>query len=227
MNTRARFNLRIVCRGKALFFSLDYLSRIDEPWALSTNIGLLLEFFKSLLVLFALILFRSFSVAVSPLALFLVASAALFVSLAFLASAGTALLFVSTVTTTVIILLLSLLLVLFVFLLSAFLLGIVFLGFLVTIADKEVLWFLKVNDVSATIKEMCLVDHIVEPELNGFFFILDCQKDTVSIKLLSWMMCLTPKVYDIIIHEGTGYILIEFLVSKSAQSRRFRGFITI
>lgn len=70
---------------------------------------------------------------------------------------------------------LLLLLVFLFLLLQTLLIGIVFSCFLVTIADKQLLRLLKIYDVSATFKEVRLGDHIIEPEFDGLFFILDCE----------------------------------------------------
>ncbi len=70
---------------------------------------------------------------------------------------------------------LLLLLVFLFLLLQTLLIGIVFGCFLVTIADKQLLRLLKIYDVSATFKEVRLGDHIIEPEFDGLFFILDCE----------------------------------------------------
>jgi hypothetical protein len=70
---------------------------------------------------------------------------------------------------------LLLLLVILILLLLTLLFGVEFGCFLVTIANKELLRLLKIYDVSATFKEVRLGDHIIEPEFDGLFFILDCE----------------------------------------------------
>ena len=70
---------------------------------------------------------------------------------------------------------LLLLLVILILLLLTLLFGVEFGCFLVTIANKELLRLLKIYDVSATFKGLRLGDHIIDPELDGLFFILDCE----------------------------------------------------
>jgi hypothetical protein len=58
--------------------------------------------------------------------------------------------------------------------------------------------------MSATLKEVGLVDHIIVPEFYGLFFILDCEQDAMLVKLLIWIVSLTLEVHNVVIKKGGG-----------------------
>jgi hypothetical protein len=137
----------------------------------------MLQLFEKLLALLTLIWIPSLPIAIFPVTTFAslaTATTALFGVL--LATPLLAPVFVLAFRALIIALGLLLLLVILLFLLFTLLFGGVEFGcFLVTIANKELLRLLKIYDVSATFKEVRLGDHIIEPEFDGLFFILDCE----------------------------------------------------
>ena len=58
--------------------------------------------------------------------------------------------------------------------------------------------------MSATLKEVGLVDHIILPEFDCLFFVLDCEQDTMLVKLLIWVVSLTLEVHNVVIKKGAG-----------------------
>ena len=136
----------------------------------------MLQLFEKLLVLLSLIWIPSLPIAVFPvtaLASLATATTAFFGIL--LAAPLLAPVVVLAFRALIVALGLLFLLVFLFLLLQTLLIGIVFGCFLVTIADKQLLRLLKIYDVSATFKEVRLGDHIIEPEFDGLFFILDCE----------------------------------------------------
>lgn len=172
---RGRFELYLSW-SHTLFILLHNFARIRESWAITSNARAMLQLFEHLLVLFTVILIPSLSIAVFPVT-----------SLASLATNTTALIgvllaapllapVVELAFRALIVALGLLLLLVFLFLLLTTLVFSVEFGcFLVTIADKELLRLLKIYDVSATFKVVGLGDHIIKPEFDGLFFILDCE----------------------------------------------------
>ncbi len=81
---------------------------------------------------------------------------------------------------------------------------------MITVADEYFRGFLKIYVVSGAFKELLLVDDIIFPELDGLFFVLDCEENAMLVETLTWEVTLALEADNIVIEELTGYISIEF-----------------
>ena len=201
------------------FILLHNFARIREFRAITTSARVLLQLLEKLLALFTFIWIPSLPIAVfSVTALTSLATATTALLSILLATPLLAPVVVLAFRALIVALGLLLLLVILILLLLAFLFGIVLGCFLVTIADKDLLRFLKIYNCFATLKLVGLGDHIVKPELDCLFFILDCEQDAMLFKLLIWVVSLTLEVHNVVIKKGAGYVLVEFSKAESPQS---------
>ena len=158
-----RLRLLLSCSHIFLIL-LHYLARIHESRAITTNARVLLQLLEYLLALFTFIC----SVPSHPITVFPVTTLSSIATTTALFSIGLAApqltpVVVLTFRALIVALGLLLLLIILILLLFSFLFGIVLGCLLVTIADKDFLRFLKIHDSLASLKDLCLVHHIVEP----------------------------------------------------------------
>lgn len=209
----------LVSWSHTLFILLHNLARIHEFRAITTNARVLLQLLEKLLALLAFIWIPSLPIAVfsvTPLTSLATATTALLSIL--LAAPLLAPVVVLAIRALIVALGLLLLLVILILLLFAFLISIVLGCFLVTIADKDLLRFLKIYDSFATFKGVGPVDHIVNKQFDSLFFIFDCEQDAMLFKLLTGVVSLTLEVHNVVIKKGAGNVLVELCIAESPQS---------
>jgi hypothetical protein len=214
------WRLRLLLSWSHTFFILLHnFARIHEFRAITTNARVLLQLLEKLLALLTFIWIPSLPIAVfsvTTLTSLATATTALFSIL--LAAPLLAPVVVLAFRALIVSLGLLLILVILILLLLAFLFGIELGCFLVTIADKDLLRFLKIYDSFATFKGAGPVDHIVDKQFDSLFFILDCEQDAMLFNLLTWVVSLTLEVHNVVIKKGAGYVLVEFCIAESPQS---------
>ena len=159
-----RLRLLLSCSHIFLIL-LHYLARIHESRAITTNARVLLQLLEYLLALFTFIC----SVPSHPITVFPVTTLSSIATTTALFTIGLAAPLLTPVVVElnfralIVALCLLLLLIILILLLFSFLFGIVLGCLLVTVADKDFLRFLKIHDSLASLKDLCLVHHIVEP----------------------------------------------------------------
>lgn len=172
------WRLRLLLSWSHTFFILLHnFARIHEFRAITTsNARILLQLLEKLLALLTFIWIPPLSIAVfSVTTLTSLATATTALLSILLAAPMLAPVVILAFRALIVALGLLLLLVILILLIFAFLFGIELGCFLVTIADKDLLRFLKIYDSFATFKGSGSVDHIVDKQFDCLFFILDCE----------------------------------------------------